>query len=167
MKELNGKIIAWAVERELDKKGTVEGQVIKTAEELAELIKGISKDNIDLIKDSIGDVYVTLVIGNMLDKEFDLEKIYADTMQMVNIHKDKLKINKKSIIKVLANIMIWILTDRYSEENLYTLLEELITCASTYDLDFKDCVESAYDEIANRKGTMINGTFVKEEDLHD
>lgn len=165
MKDLNEKIIEWAKERELDKKGTVEGQSIKTAEEISELIKGISKDNIDIIKDSIGDVYVTLVIGNMLDKDFELEKIYADTMQMVDAHKDELQINKKGIIKVLANIMIWILTDRYSEENLYTLLEELITCASTYDLDFKDCVQSAYDEIANRKGKMINGTFVKEEDL--
>ncbi len=166
MKDLNEKIIEWAKERGLDEKGTVEGQSIKTAEEMAELIKGISKGDIDLIKDSVGDTYVTLVIGNMLDKEFDLEKIYADTIQMVDAHKDKLKINKKSIIKVLANIMIWILTDRYSEENLYTLLEELITCASTYDLEFRQCVESAYKEIANRKGKMINGTFVKEEDLH-
>lgn len=167
MKDLNKKIIEWAKDRELDKKGTVECQAIKTAEEMAELIKGISKGDIDLIKDSVGDTYVTLVIGNMLDEEFDLEKIYADTIQVMDAHKDKLKINKKSVIKVLANIIIWILTERYSEENLYTLLEELITCASTYDLDFKDCVQSAYDEIANRNGKMINGTFVKEEDLHD
>lgn len=34
-----------------------------------------------------------------------------------------------------------------------------------YNLNFKDCVESAYQEIANRKGKMIDGTFVKEEDL--
>ena len=34
-----------------------------------------------------------------------------------------------------------------------------------YDLDFIDCVESAYKEIAGRKGKMIDGTFVKQEDL--
>ena len=32
MQELNKKIIEWAKEREIDKKGTVEGQVIKTIE---------------------------------------------------------------------------------------------------------------------------------------
>lgn len=167
MKDLNNKIIEWAKERELDKKGTVEGQSIKTAEEMAELIKGISKGDIELIKDSIGDIYVTLVIGNMLDKKFDLEKIYADTVQMVDTYKDKLKINKRNEIQSLAHIMVWILTVGYSEENLYTLLEELISCASTYNLEFKDCVRFAYNEIANRKGKMIAGTFVKEEDLHD
>ena len=32
-------------------------------------------------------------------------------------------------------------------------------------LDIKDCIKSAYEEIKDRKGKMINGTFVKEEDL--
>lgn len=33
------------------------------------------------------------------------------------------------------------------------------------DLDIEDCIEQAYVEIANRKGKMVNGVFVKEEDL--
>lgn len=69
MQKLNQKIIAWAKERGIDKNGTVKGQVIKTVEKISELIKGICKDDIDLIKDSIGDVYVTLVIGNMLSQK--------------------------------------------------------------------------------------------------
>lgn len=32
-------------------------------------------------------------------------------------------------------------------------------------LDFETCVEVAYEEIKNRKGKVINGVFVKEEDL--
>lgn len=32
-------------------------------------------------------------------------------------------------------------------------------------LDVEDCIDSAYDEIKDRKGKMINGVFVKEEDL--
>ena len=70
MQELIKKIEQWAIDREIDKKGTVEGQSIKTAEEIAELIKGISKDDMYLIKDSIGDVFVTLVIGKELLKHF-------------------------------------------------------------------------------------------------
>ena len=29
----------------------------------------------------------------------------------------------------------------------------------------EDCIDGAYDEIRNRKGKMINGTFVKSESL--
>ncbi|RDW21022.1 hypothetical protein CWR48_04210 [Oceanobacillus arenosus] len=32
-------------------------------------------------------------------------------------------------------------------------------------LDFEECIETAYEEIRDRKGKMINGVFVKEADL--
>ena len=32
-----------------------------------------------------------------------------------------------------------------------------------YDIEY--CIEQAYKEIANRKGEMVNGVFVKDEDL--
>jgi NTP pyrophosphatase (non-canonical NTP hydrolase) len=32
-------------------------------------------------------------------------------------------------------------------------------------LDFKKCLEIAYNEIKDRKGKLVNGTFVKEQDL--
>ncbi|WP_077317594.1 MazG-like family protein [Virgibacillus proomii] len=33
------------------------------------------------------------------------------------------------------------------------------------DLDIKDCIAAAYAEISDRKGEMVNGIFIKEEDL--
>ena len=33
------------------------------------------------------------------------------------------------------------------------------------DLNLSDCVSEAYDEIKDRKGKMVDGVFVKEEDL--
>jgi hypothetical protein len=30
-------------------------------------------------------------------------------------------------------------------------------------MKIEDCVASAYDQIKNRKGSMVNGTFVKQE----
>lgn len=44
-------------------------------------------------------------------------------------------------------------------------LVTIIVLAHQLDLDVTDCLGIAYDEIKNRKGKMINGTFVKEEDL--
>ncbi|MDM8100953.1 MazG-like family protein [Oceanobacillus oncorhynchi] len=32
-------------------------------------------------------------------------------------------------------------------------------------LDIEDCIEAAYGDIADRKGKMVNGVFVKESDL--
>lgn len=34
-------------------------------------------------------------------------------------------------------------------------------------VDIEDCIATAYDEIKDRKGKMINGVFVKEEDLKE
>lgn len=170
MQELIKKIAQWAIDRELDKKGTIEGQSIKTAEEIAELIKGISKDNIDLIKDSIGDVFVTLVIGNMLDKRLNLEEYCSQLSKHVEegIFEEEIlsgiKRGKKNEILALTTSMHGVLESNYIKELIFYTIGILMIIADTYNLDFKDCVESAYNEIANRKGKMHNGTFVKEGD---
>lgn len=44
-------------------------------------------------------------------------------------------------------------------------LVTIIVLAHQLDLDVTECLCIAYEEIKNRKGKMINGTFVKEEDL--
>ena len=37
----------------------------------------------------------------------------------------------------------------------------LTNLAALEDMQIEDCIDSAYKEIANRKGKMANGTFVK------
>lgn len=44
-------------------------------------------------------------------------------------------------------------------------LVTIIVLAHQLDLDVTECLTIAYEEIKNRKGRMVNGTFVKEEDL--
>ena len=41
----------------------------------------------------------------------------------------------------------------------------LIGIAIQLNLDYQTCVQVAYNEIKDRKGKLINGVFVKEEDL--
>ena len=41
----------------------------------------------------------------------------------------------------------------------------LIILAQQNNLTLEECLETAYNEIADRKGKMVNGVFVKEEDL--
>ncbi|WP_294582974.1 MazG-like family protein [uncultured Staphylococcus sp.] len=44
-------------------------------------------------------------------------------------------------------------------------LVTLIILAQQYNMSLQECLECAYDEIKDRKGRTINGTFVKESDL--
>ena len=163
LKELITKIEQWAIDRELDKKATVEAQSIKTAEEMAELIIGISKDNIEVIKDSIGDVFVTLVIGNMICKEIEIREVLRKIE-----HKDVKTLSscgKIYLIHELGISIAMITIYGYLHNMTFDLLKNLMAIADIYNLDFTDCVQYAYNEIKDRKGKTINGQFVKEADL--
>lgn len=41
----------------------------------------------------------------------------------------------------------------------------LVILCMQLELDINDCIKAAYEEIKDRKGKMVNGLFVKEEDL--
>lgn len=167
IKELIKNIEQWGKDRELDKKGTVKGQQVKTAEEMAELIIGISKDNIEVIKDSIGDVIVTLIIGNMIDKKYDFKEIFEKAFSdFERLEKSFIDLEKIQVIESLTSHLLLIERYAYSYDlYLGNIIYSLIRISNIYRLEIKDCLAAAYEEIAGRKGKMINGTFVKEEDL--
>lgn len=80
MNKLTYNIKQWATDRGLhtcDPKG----QALKLMEEVGELAEGLSKQNKPLVIDSIGDVYVVLVILSMqlgLDIEECIELAYNE-----------------------------------------------------------------------------------------
>lgn len=54
------------------------------------------------------------------------------------------------------------------EFNNFSILGFIISFyAIKRDTTLRECVELAYEEISKRKGKMINGIFVKEEDLKE
>lgn len=162
MQRLIKLIEKWAIDRSLDKNGTVEGQLVKTAEEVAELIIGISKDDIGVIRDSIGDVFVTLVVGNLICNSTEILKDYQSV-----VIRDESKYGKYNLIMgILYSMNRLMFEELYAKREVSSLMQDLMYVCKLYDLDFLGCVESAYNEIAGRKGRVINGTFVKESDLH-
>lgn len=168
IKDLDEKIISWARWRDLHKKGTVDGQAIKTAEEVAELIIGLSKDDKDKIIDSIGDVYVTLVVGNLIQGKADFEKAFkraeVDSKNTVGYFGSPDK--SEQIINLMAATKD-ILMLGYTTHTIGFMLMNIMIVAGEKQLNFKSCVESAYEEIKGRKGRIVDGTFVKESDLVD
>lgn len=161
--ELIKLIEQWAIDRGLDKSGTVEGQLIKTAEEVSELIIGISKDDVEVIKDSIGDVFVTIVIGNLIEgNKTNLLEVVNDCYRYCT---NASFYDAYQCIQALMVNYSDLLVDESYNNPIYLKINNLIMVAELYELDFTDCVESAYKEISNRKGKVVNGTFVKESDL--
>jgi NTP pyrophosphatase (non-canonical NTP hydrolase) len=60
--ELAYSVKLWAESRELIKKENVSRQMLKVMEEVGETAASIARGNRDLIKDGIGDSFVTLII---------------------------------------------------------------------------------------------------------
>lgn len=67
---LQDEIITWAYERNIVNAKNTHKQFMKVSEELGELAEGINKDNQGQIKDSLGDILVTLII---LSKDLDVD----------------------------------------------------------------------------------------------
>jgi len=53
------------------------------------------------------------------------------------------------------------------EDSIGDMYVVLTILAMQQGLDITDCVALAYDEIKDRKGVVINGTFIKDGDLND
>ena len=175
MKELIEKIENWAEERNLINGSTPQKQFIKLMEEFGELCAGISKNNIDMIKDSIGDCFVVLVIMN---KQTGGELFHNGLQGIFNeISKEdfsEMEINRTSkeilvsnliqaSVQELGKIGEMLFLDKY--EDIIGVLICFYGVSEVYKLSFENCVSSAWEEIKDRKGKMINGVFVKEEDL--
>ena len=57
------KVLRWAEARKIIPNSTALTQAIKTTEEVAELLKALSKGDRDEARDAYGDILVTMIIG--------------------------------------------------------------------------------------------------------
>jgi NTP pyrophosphatase (non-canonical NTP hydrolase) len=60
------KIIRWAEDRQIIPNSTPLAQAIKTTEEVAELLKALSKGDVEEAEDAYADIIITLIIGAAL-----------------------------------------------------------------------------------------------------
>ncbi len=155
---------AWAKERGLDKVDA-RTQYTKLIEEQGELAKAIMRNNLDGVSsvlDPIGDYQVTLIIYCLIrdirvhfwktvidSKEFAVENLY---MELVSISSE-----------IISNYNKGLVTNEIrSIENTFQLLSLI---AGKYDTTLEDTLELAYNEIKDRKGRLVNGVFIKEDDF--
>lgn len=163
-KELVTLTKKWFIDRDITK-GDIFKQTLKLFEELGELVAGYAKQKEQLTKDSIGDCAV-VVVGLAMMIELDPVEIMIkavearkgdvkDCFELMIENASEFQFTRKHEVKINAKF------------NLLRIVSYLKAIAHKLGYDFADCFELAYNEIKDRKGRWVEGSFVKEEDLED
>lgn len=156
------KVEQWFIDRGLKYGGRLDKQSLKLSEEFGELCAGYLKKNEQLTKDSIGDCAV-VIVGLALLIEVDVQEIFDE------VFSDGYHVIECLVFlnRTISNIQ---LSNGFTDKDLYIVdltrsIYWLKSISEILGYDFEECFELAYQEIKDRKGRWINGTFVKEEDL--
>lgn len=140
IKELQPLIIDWAKKRNLN---DPDKQYLKVLEEIGETAKAILRNDIDEIKDGIGDIAVTIIIYyHQLTKDLIVETSYEGD-----------NLTDKRIFQFLIFCI-----SKEDDQALYYLID----LAGKHNTTLKECLNLAWNEIKNREGKTINGTFIKD-----
>ena len=153
----------WFIDRDLKNGGRLDKQSLKLSEEFGELCAGYLKKNEQLIKDSIGDCAV-VIVGLVLLSKVDVDSIFEESK---NVRKNDIMTSFAYANTCISNIQteqhLKLMTLRI--KSLTLLIGHLKSISKSLGYDFEECFELAYQEIKDRKGRWIDGSFVKEEDL--
>ncbi|RSJ59321.1 hypothetical protein D8811_01730 [Streptococcus gordonii] len=161
LQKLITKVQQWSIDRGLDKADSKK-QMLKLYEEFGELASGLAKGNKEVVKDSIGDVVVVLII---LAQQQGLEKISDFNIICNHLQESDLMPQASETIGLISLRVRR--TKSKVEEPIVRLISYLRTIAKYENLKFEDCLSQAWNEIKDRKGKLIDGVWVKEEDLAD
>lgn len=158
--ELKNKVQQWFVDRNLHEANPVK-QFLKLMEESGELFEGIAKDKSELIYDALGDIQVVMI---------GLEQQIKNGAQ---ISANQQELELLLMVSSLGNIAQKLYSHVCHNETQTPLiksdlmfLDSVISTISLYnETTSEKCLDEAYEVIKDRKGKMIDGVFVKEEDL--
>lgn len=159
-KGLEEKVQQWFIDRNLHEANPVK-QFLKLMEELGELFEGIAKDKPELIFDALGDIQVVMI---------GFEQQIKNSAQ---ISANQQELELLLMVSSLGNIAQKLYSHVCHNETQTPLiksdlmfLDSVISTISLYnETTAEKCLDEAYEVIKDRKGKMIDGVFVKEEDL--
>lgn len=157
---LEEKVEQWFVDRNLHEANPVK-QFQKLMEEAGELYMGIAKGKADLTKDALGDMQVVLIgIEQQIKNGAQIEASPQD-MELLLLASSLGTMAQK----IHKHIM-------HNETQTPLVRPELVSLHSSIHAiaihnltTANDCLALAYEEIKDRKGKLIDGIWVKEEDL--
>jgi NTP pyrophosphatase (non-canonical NTP hydrolase) len=165
----------WADDRDIIKGSTVQAQSIKLVEEFGEIAAGMNKNNSGLIMDGIGDC---IVVATILAAQcgFNIEEHIADSAKdlpddMIDGADIYKLVNGLAFITAFARMISnggpsWKSENRALHFECVAFVNHLTALSEKLEIDIYDCLECSWNEIKDRKGKMVNGVFVKEQDLN-
>ena len=162
IEELTKLTRQWFIDRDITQ-GDIFKQTLKLFEEMGELCAGYAKQKEQLTKDSIGDCAVVVVgLAMMIGLDPVETLVYAVEFKRHDIKECfVMLIENASEFQFSRNLKMKI----NAKFNLLRIVSYLKAIAHKLGYDFADCFEMAYEEIKDRKGKWIDGSFVKQEDL--
>lgn len=134
----------WSAERGIYEHSTATAQLFKAFSEAGELADAVIKGDKEALKDAIGDVAVCIVnFAYMTDQ--------PTLIDLRETHFEDLMAEVPMLFKSLF------------EQEVWSMLEDLVIISNTAKLNFLECCEHAWNEIKDRKGRMVEGgAFVKD-----
>ena len=158
LQKLITNVQQWSIDRGLDKADSKK-QMLKLYEEFGELASGLAKGNKEVVKDSIGDVVVVLII---LAQQKGVRLIGDFELSHGRLSKEDVMLVASEDVGIISNL---VRRNLKCEGHIMYLITYLQRIAKDEDLKFEDCLSQAWNEIKDRKGKLIDGVWVKEEDL--
>jgi len=148
IKELIGKVVKWANDRNLIKGSNDTVQFLKLTEELQEV--NSAQNDIELTKE-VGEYLVVSIImmAQLGYKDWINHKAIFPSLDWINL---------------MGNIATDLAKGRCAKNSIIAGMN----CIYDYlpeNSSPKDALLAAYNNIKDRKGMMVNGVFVKEADL--
>lgn len=170
-------------------------EIAEGAKELYTALKDNDKEKLkkacNMVKDGIGD---TIVVASILAKQYQLkdaiggELVSSKFFALANVEKDPIVTSMLSgqidtdanhayfiatpMNMLTSNLLINlgavasdVVRGRNPVGSLKLLCANIEVIASFLQFDLLECLEMAWNEIKDRKGKVIDGIFVKEEDL--
>jgi NTP pyrophosphatase (non-canonical NTP hydrolase) len=141
LNELQSLIINWAKERNIHTEYCAPKQRLKLLEEVGETAAAILKNDKEKCKDGVGDIFVVLVILYLqlgIEQDFNV-KPYE-------------KFEELSEQERLMTLLYY--HDAVGFDQLHYFCQE-------NELDLVECANIAWNEIKDRKGKTVDGTFIK------
>ena len=166
IQELVPLIQEWAKERGIYERLTPLDELLKTHEEVGELIKACYDNDKPAIQDAIGDVMITM-INYCYFIELDAIKYIkqAVDLSVTDYYTISYVMNAHNALGRLISLYVWNEGKEISKPSglrVFSILHYLNGIAHLEGTTLEECLNIAYNAIKNRKGKIINGKFIKE-----
>lgn len=158
--ELEQKVIEWADEKGILAANNIDAQILKSVEELGEFSKAVQSGDVEQIKLELGDVFVTLILVNEISGDNKWSSYLPDLADHLfwGNHKPMTSAQYSRLFCAAVGNW-WAVID---DDCYRTALNFANKAADSYGFTVTEALEAAYNKISKRKGSMVNGAFVKE-----